>query len=191
MFPIEAFRQTLDKAVQIFTALGIRFHLTGGITTVFYGEPRLSQVFDIVVDNSAISTRLDEFFALLAQSDLMFDELAIRTAVESRRMFQLLDTVESLKLDVYPRELIPGELERSVIAEVFAGTSLPIASWADAAASKLVWISKGSHKSRRDLRQILRLSPALDRQLFEGLAVDLGLQDLAGTVLAELDEPLE
>ena len=66
MFSIEAFRHTLAKAVQIFTALGIRFHLTGDITAVFYGERSLSQVFSIVVGNSAISTRLNEFLELLA-----------------------------------------------------------------------------------------------------------------------------
>ena len=69
-------------------------------------------------------------------------------------MFQLLDRVESLKLDIYPRELIAGELDRSVSQEVFEGEELPVASCADVAVSKLVWISKGSHKSRRDLRQV-------------------------------------
>ena len=71
-------------------------------------------------------------------------------------MFQLLDNVEALKLDIYPRELIAGELDRSCLVEVFAGVEFPVASRADVA-SKLVWISKGSHKSRRDLRQIYRI----------------------------------
>ncbi len=39
-------------------------------------------------------------------------EVAIRM-YGSDSMFQLLDRVESLKLDIYPRELIPGELSRS------------------------------------------------------------------------------
>jgi hypothetical protein len=69
-------------------------------------------------------------------------------------MFQLLDDVESLKLDIYPRELIEGELQRSVQLEVFEDLILPVVSRADAAESKLIWISKGSHKSRRDLRRI-------------------------------------
>lgn len=32
-------------------------------------------------------------------------------AVDQKQMFQLLDSQEALKLDVYPRELIPGELD--------------------------------------------------------------------------------
>ncbi len=34
MFPVDAFRATLDKAVRIFRGLGIRFHLTGGIASI-------------------------------------------------------------------------------------------------------------------------------------------------------------
>jgi hypothetical protein len=35
------------------------------------------------------------------------------------------------------------------------GLTLPVASRPDLVLSKLIWISKGSHKSRRDLRQIM------------------------------------
>ena len=59
-----------------------------------------------------------------------------------------------MKLDIYPRELVEGELQRSQKLEVFEGLILPIVSHADAVVAKLIWISKGSHKSRRDLRRI-------------------------------------
>ena len=58
-------------------------------------------------------------------------------------------------------------------AEVFEGERLPIASRADAAVSKLVWIDKGSHKSRRDLRQIFRTAGTADRDLIRELADQL------------------
>ena len=102
--------------------------------------------------------------AALANSDFLYDDDTIRTAVSSKGMFQLLDSVETLKLDIYPREMIPGELERSNWIEVFEGVHVPVASRADAAASKLVWISKGSHKSRRDLRRMFRLADPEERQ---------------------------
>ncbi len=41
MFPIESFRKTLLKVVEILQPLQIPFHLTGGVTSVAYGEPRL------------------------------------------------------------------------------------------------------------------------------------------------------
>ncbi len=39
MFPIESFRKTLLKIVEILRSLEIPFHLTGGVTSVAYGEP--------------------------------------------------------------------------------------------------------------------------------------------------------
>jgi hypothetical protein len=34
MFPVEAFQHTLEKAANVFRQLEIRFHLTGGVTSV-------------------------------------------------------------------------------------------------------------------------------------------------------------
>ena len=119
MFPVDAFRSTVGKAVSLFRALEIPFHLTGGITSVYYGEPRMTQDIDIVVGNDRLSAELESFIGLLDSSDFIYDAESISTAVAERGMFQLLDSFESLKLDIYPRELIPGELKRSMMAEVF------------------------------------------------------------------------
>ena len=160
MFPVEAFQNTIGKAAAIFRQLGIRFHLTGGLTSVLYGEPRMTQDIDIVVDNRALTEELDDFIASLSSCDFMFDTDSMYQAVAQHGMLQLLDNVEVLNLDIYARELIAGELDRSCLVEVFNGVELPVVSRSDAAAAKLVWISKGSHKSRRDLRQIYRSSSA-------------------------------
>lgn len=188
MFPVEAFRNTLGKAAAIFDRHAIRFHLTGGLTSVLYGEPRMTQDIDMVVDNQAMAAQLESFLASLDESDFMFDVLSIRQAVSRRGMFQLLDSIEALKLDVYPRELISGELARSQLVEVFEGMRLPVASRADAAVSKLVWISKGSHKNRRDLRHIYRTGLHEDCKLIRELAKQLGLEALLDEVLRESDE---
>jgi len=188
MFPVDAFRSTVGKAVSLFRALEIPFHLTGGITSVYYGEPRMTQDIDIVVGNDRLSAELESFIGLLDSSDFIYDAESISTAVAERGMFQLLDSFESLKLDIYPRELIPGELKRSMMAEVFEGEKLPIASRIDSAVSKLVWISKGSHKSRRDFRQIYRLASPTEQGQVQELVDQLGLKDLMNDVLGESDE---
>lgn len=188
MFPRETFRDTLLKLIRILNEHEIRYHLTGGLTSVFYGEPRMTQDVDVVIDNPAATARLDALIASLAASDFLHNAAEVRAAVEGLGMFQLLDKAESLKIDVYARELIPGELDRSVQHEVFADLSLPVASRADTAAAKLVWISKGSHKSRRDLRAIHRQSAEEDRISIGQLAAELDLQDLLLEVLAESDE---
>jgi hypothetical protein len=188
VFPVDAFRATLAKVIALLEKHEIRFHLTGGVTSIAYGEPRLTQDVDIVIDNGAIERQLEAFIASLGESDFLFDRDAVRNAIVQRQMFQLLDTVESLKLDIYPRELIPGELERSNTLELFEGVHVPIASLTDTAAAKLVWISKGSHKSRRDLRQLVRIATENQRRMIEHLATDLGLRELLFEVLAESDE---
>ncbi len=109
MFPVEAFFATLNKAVEIFRKHDIPFHLTGGITSIYYGEPRMTQDIDIVVDNPQMTSQLKSVLEALKSSDFIFDADSIGTAVKDKGMFQLLDGVESLKLDIYPRELIPVE----------------------------------------------------------------------------------
>jgi len=188
MFPVEAFQNTVGKAAKIFRRKGIRFHLTGGLTSVLYGEPRMTQDVDIVVENRAVTHQLDSFVALLEESDFLFDVASLRQAVEQHGMFQLFDNVEALKLDIYPRELIAGELDRSCLVEIFDGMELPVVSRADAAASKLIWIGKGSHKSRRDLRQIYRASSESDCRLIQDLARQFALTPLLEEVLNEPDE---
>lgn len=188
MFPAEIFRNTLSRLLEILTRHGVRFHLTGGIASVAYGEPRMTQDLDIVVDNPSLAARLDSFIAAAEQAGFMFDAEAVRRGVAEQEMFQLFDMAEALKIDIYPREMIPGELDRSASLEVFEGMLIPVASRPDAAASKLAWASKGSHKSRRDLRHIVRRMPRAERDELDRLAGLLGLDALLTEILAEPDE---
>jgi hypothetical protein len=188
MYPPDIFRHSLLRLVAILHRHGVRFHLTGGITSVAYGEPRMTQDVDVVVENAAITRAIEPFIAAASQADFLLDVESVRRAVADKSMFQLFDMAEALKIDVYPRELVPGELDRSTLLEVFEGMQLPVASRPDAAASKLAWAAKGSHKSRRDLRQIFRQMTAPDRSELDRLAGLLGLGGLLAEILAEADE---
>ena len=103
-------------------------------------------------------------------------------------MFQLLEPDEVVKLDIYTRCLIPGELDRSVRVEIFPGMSVPLVARADAALSKLVWISRGSHRSRRDLRWILAGASPEEQATMRRTAQGMGLGELLDRVLEESDE---
>jgi len=188
MYQPDIFRHTLSRLVAILQAHSVRFHLTGGITSVAYGEPRMTQDVDVVVENEALAHALDSFIAAAQQAGFLLDAGSVQRAVANRSMFQLFDMSEALKVDLYPRELVPGELDRSTLLEIFAGMQLPVASRPDAAASKLAWAAKGSAKSRRDLRQIVRRMTAVDRAELDRLAALLRLGSLLDEVLAEPDE---
>ena len=188
MFPVEIFQTTLSKLTVILHRYDIRFHLTGGLTGTAYGEPRMTQDIDVVVDPNQLHANIESVLNDFINSDWMFDEQSVRNAVETRGMFQLLDAIESLKLDVYTRELVRGELDRSVLLEVFEGEFLPVVARPDAVVSKLVWISKGSHKSRRDLRAIYRNASIAEKQQIAVLASSFDLSQLLDDVLSESDE---
>lgn len=188
MFPVEAFERTITKFVAIATAVELPFHLTGGSISSVYGEPRLTQDIDIVVSPQIAKARTDELVAQLARSDFLFTEAVVRESIQAEALFQLLDNTESLKLDIYPRELIQGELGRSKMLEMFDGVFLPVVSRTDAALSKLVWVHKGSVRSRRDLRGIFGTCEAQQQVEIRRQAAILGLIELLDEVLAESDE---
>ena len=188
MFPIESFRKTLSKFVEILQKHEVPFHLTGGLTSVAYGEPRFTQDIDIVIQNKAVKASIADFAQSLVDAKFLFERVSFIRAIADGKLFQLFDLVESLKLDVYPRELIPGELSRSVEFEIFPEVFLPIVCRADAAASKLVWISKGSHKSRKDLRQLMSGADSDERTRVEQFATESGFGELLNEVLAESEE---
>jgi hypothetical protein len=184
----EGFQPTLTKLVDVLDRLRIRYHLTGGITSVVYGEPRLTQDLDLVLDPDRVLVVKDELLQALSAAGFHFSEPLAREAIQSRQMFQLIDVDQVIKLDLYVRCLIPGELDRSVREELFPGMVLPIVARADAALSKLVWIHHGSHRSRRDLRRILEGATPEELDSVQGSAHDMGLAALLAEVLAEPDE---
>jgi hypothetical protein len=187
VFPAEGFQPTLLKLVAVLDRLQIRFHLTGGITSVVYGEPRMTQDLDLVLDRDRVLAVTDELLEALSSEGFHFSEPTARRAIDEGQMFQLIDIDTVVKLDLYIRCLIPGELDRSVVAELFPGVELPIASRVDAALSKLIWVRHGSHRSRRDLRRILAGATPEEIETVRETANDMGLSALLDEVLAESD----
>jgi hypothetical protein len=188
MFPVEAFQRTVERFVAILRRHEIPFHITGGSISSAYGEPRLTQDIDIVVSPEMAKKRLDDLIAAVSKSDFLYTEQVMRNGVLKGEMFQLLDTMESLKLDIYPRELIPGELKRSETVELFTGVYLPIVCRTDAALSKLIWVEKGSHRSRRDLRSIFRNCNPVQQASIRESARSLALDQLLEIILSESDD---
>ena len=188
MFPVEAFERSIGKFVAIAESIDLPFHLTGGSISSAYGEPRLTQDIDIVVSPDVAKRRVDDLVNKLVSSDFLFTESVIRQAVQCGDLFQLLDKSESLKLDIYPRELIPGELQRSQMLELFEGVFLPVVSRTDAAISKLIWVDKGSQRSRRDFRGIFCTCDEPQQSEIRNKATGLHLDELLNEVLAESDE---
>src|SRR5690606_15817229 len=71
-------------------------------------------------------------------------------SMKSHSMFQGLDTITMFKFDFHVGERIPGELNRTVVRELFEGITVPVVSPEDAVLSKVIWYQMGSGKSRQD-----------------------------------------
>lgn len=188
MFPPEAFQSLLTEIARVLESRGIRFALTGGLVSAFYSEPRYTQDADLVIHREDAIPVLDALIDDFLTSGYLLDRETIRRAVASGRAFQLFHKRELLKLDLYPHELVPGELQRAIPAEIFSGVMLPIITATDLVGCKLVWISKGSHKARRDIRQLMRRLGPEEKSLAQSLAGELGHRALLDEVLAEKDE---
>ena len=188
MLPAEGFQPTLTRLVSLLERFEIRFHLTGGIASIAYGEPRMTQDLDLVLDPDRVAEVQEEFLKGLSEAGFYFGESTARKAIANGKMFQLLDADQAIKVDLYIRCLIPGELERSVETELFPGVTIPIVARTDAALSKLVWIRHGSHRSRRDLRRILAGATSDEASTVHQSAAEMGLAGLLDEVLAEDDE---
>lgn len=87
MFPVEVFQQTLAKLTSILGEHEIRFHLTGGLTGTAYGEPRMTQDIDVVIDPDAAKDNIDALVASVAKSDFMFTEESLRGAIAAGDLF--------------------------------------------------------------------------------------------------------
>ena len=172
---------TLRWVLEALSGLKIKYHLTGGVVASLYGEPRFTQDIDIVISLEGRQELIPNLLATLAAKFLIDPDL-VRRAIAQGDMFQALDTEHFIKIDFHVGEAVPGELARTAIKELLPGLFAPLVTKEDAILSKLLWIKKGSAKSRQDVIMMLRGPDAVDWEVLRHRAAGLGIENL----LAEL-----
>lgn len=166
----------LSDITAILKKLNITFHITGGLVSSLYGEPRFTQDIDIVISLRLKSKSLELIKEL--QDIFYINEDSIIKAIENQKMFQALHTETMIKVDFHVGEAISGELSRSITLEILPGIFAPVVSIEDSILSKLLWVNKGSHKSRQDIIMMLKLNPDLDMKYLEVQANILGVNGI-------------
>ncbi len=173
-------RRTVECVVTALSRLGVRFHVTGGLASSYYGEPRLTQDVDFVVRLTPDdSKRLVEAL----EKEFLIELRTVEEAVQRRGMFQALHRSLLIKADFHVGEKIEGELERSVVSPLFEGLDIPLVSKEDAILSKLIWAREGSDKSRRDILGMLLDPTPFDLETVRRRAADLQCSE----ILSELE----
>lgn len=185
MIETKDLKLTLADVAEVLSAGLLKFHLTGGLASSFYGEPRFTQDIDIVI-KITLGSSLDRLISNLAKKFIV-DRKAVEDAVLRKGLFQALHEETMIKVDFHVGEAIEGELDRSQSEEILPGIIVPLVSKEDAILSKLIWISKGSHKSRQDIKMMLRRRGELDCDYLTRQAANLGVQGILGELRMELD----
>ncbi len=159
------------------------WYLTGGLVSSFYGEPRFTQDIDIVVCLERTPASNKELISCL-KKEFIVDEVSASKLLAQKQMFQALHEETLFKIDIYPFEAIQGALQRSISIEVFPGLLVKIPSRTDAILSKLLWLQKGSEKSRRDLWFMLEGASIEERDSVARQAKDMGTFDLFNEIVS-------
>jgi hypothetical protein len=162
-------------------AAGIEFMVTGSVVSSLQGEPRATHDIDLVVALRApageIAARLKREFP---EPDFYLDQTAVHEAVAAGGMFNLIDTREGDKVDVWM--LTDDAFDRSRFdrryVEVFEGTRLPVSRPEDTILMKLRWAAMlgGSDKQFVDALRVYEVQyGTLDQAYMDTWATTLGL----------------
>jgi hypothetical protein len=177
-------KSTLVDLTNILSELKVSYHLTGGLAASFYGEPRFTQDIDLVIKINR-GKNLQLLTEALAKR-FIIDVDSIRDDINSNQMFQALHEESMIKIDFYVGEAIPNELERSQLKEILPGIVIPIVAVEDIILAKLIWIQKGSAKSRQDIKSIMRLQKSLDLEYLSSQALNLGVKHILSELESEV-----
>ncbi len=154
----------------------IPFMLTGSYAMAHYATPRMTRDLDLVVavDQADVDRILQAF-----SPDFYVDADAVRSAVASRRLFNLMHLASAVKVDLIVRkdsEYRQLEFQRRHAIEI-NDIHTWIVSREDLILSKLLWArDSNSELQRRDVRALL--SGELDRGYLTHWAARLGVGDL-------------
>ena len=182
--------ELLQVVVTEFEKLGLRYLVTGSMATILYGEPRLTNDIDIVVDLPPGKTAA--FCRVFPDSEFTLSEDAARQAVERRGQFNIIHPASGLKVDV----IIPEDsafdrsrFARAVRVNPSSEYSATFASAEDVIIKKMEFYRDGgSEKHLRDITGVLSVSgESVDRNYVRDWATKLGLLEVWRAVLDRVD----
>jgi hypothetical protein len=181
----------LCDVLRVFTELGIPHALGGSMASSLYGVARFTRDADITVEPFAGK---EEAFAAALGPNYYFSLPAIRQAVSQRSSFNVIQTLEGFKVDVFVRKDQPFELsavKRRVTLSVpgIPAQSLTVLAAEDVVLFKLRWYRLGDEVSEQqwnDVLGVLRVQAGkLDEGYLDQWAAEEGVADLLVRARAE------
>jgi hypothetical protein len=182
----------VERLVDVFDRLGIVYAIGGSVASSTYGTIRFTQDADVAVQ--PFSRIADKFYDTVKDEFYISDE-AMQQALSSCGSFNLIHFETSFKIDVFV--LGPGEFEQRLLARRRTAKlsdasrrDLSVVSPEDIILSKLRWWETGGTSQRQwdDVLGVLAVQgKALDFDYLVASAKELGLAELLGRAIAEVD----
>ncbi|MCH7872812.1 MAG: hypothetical protein IID33_14040 [Planctomycetes bacterium] len=175
--------------VAVLERLAVPYLITGSVATIQYGEPRLTNDIDIVVDLPA--SAVGEFCNAFPLADFYLDETTARDAIANRGQFNIIHPASGLKIDV----MIPARdaFNKSRFARakrlIFSENCTAVfASPEDVIIKKLEYFAAGgSDKHLRDIAGMLKISGGeIDRDYVREWAERMGVVSIWRQIIDRL-----
>jgi hypothetical protein len=182
--------ELLQVVDQVCERLGIRYATVGSLATIVYGEPRLTNDIDILVDLKSAS--LDDFCDAFPAPPYYLSRLAAQAAIRDRRQFNIIQTSAALKVDcILPASPFDQQqLMRSTRQQLRLGLEAVVATPEDVIIKKMEYYRLGgSDKHLRDIAGVLKVSgDQVDRTYVAAHAAQFGLSDIWQAILSRLGQ---
>ena len=170
--------EVLKEVAQRLDRAGIAYMVTGSTAANFYSVPRMTRDIDIVVE---LSEQDVGKFILAFEKDHYLEAAAVRDAVKSRGMFNLIHDQYIVKVDFIVRKDTPyrrKEFSRKKKISV-DGQDLYVVAPEDLILSKLEWAKDSeSEVQLRDVQNLLQSVKGLDRRYLARWTKQLGVESL-------------
>lgn len=157
---------------------GIEYMITGSMAMAVYATPRMTRDIDVIIQVSSEDTGK---IVNLFKDDFYIDETSVRSAVQSRGMFNVIHNESIIKVDFIVRkdeEYRALEFSRRLRIEV-EGVTIAVVAPEDLILSKLVWAREsGSDLQLRDVSQMLAILNDLDNDYIEHWSEKLEVEEL-------------
>ncbi len=177
--------ELLRHVVDVLERLELRYFVTGSIASIYYGEPRLTNDIDVVVDLA--DQNIPAFHAAFPQEDFYLSVEAAARAIRTHGSFNILHPSSGLKIDVIvPEKTLFNHFrfQRTKRVQAVEGLESSFSSAEDVILMKMEFFRQGSSdKHLRDITGILKLSgDQLDIDYIENWADQMGLETIWRTL---------
>ncbi|MFQ5412409.1 MAG: hypothetical protein ACE5EC_08915 [Phycisphaerae bacterium] len=178
--------ELLQHTVEVLDRLGIPYLVTRSMVTIFFGEPRVTNDRDIVVDLPA--QQIKPFCDAFQSPEFDLSHEAVREAVNTSGQFNIIHPASGLKVDVIiPRDtpFNRSRLDRAIRVDPGGGRRASFASIEDVIIKKMEYYhERGSAKHLRDITGVLKVSgDRIDRGYIDDWAKRLQLVDIWEAIL--------